>query len=406
MATKAETNLGWTGHGPWQYTVLSGTALTDELQRLSAPTSVGTADAVTFQPSPKSHSQDRYVVHEWEIGATGQHWKFAGVFDGHGGEATSEHIVDVFPDLVRQSLEQLLSNSPEDVVPAVSDLLVKSIRDFDEGLALDLFGIFPGGLEEATGLSDDELKARMSEGDNQIKFERCMSGTTALISLLDPAGANLWVASLGDCNAVVGTQTGPEQWQLDVTDGNHNGNNSEEAARVRQEHPGEDECVMETPWGTRVLGAIAITRAAGDYHFKLPLPWIEVSLRVKEIKFSYTSLDAWKARIRTPPYLSNVAGIRHIKLDPLQDGHKRFLIMSSDGLYDLRPEEDMESPVTKYALGWLKAAAKAQDAGGNLAMEVLRQGLGGEDEAKVSAMLTLESEGRWTDDITVIVKPL
>jgi hypothetical protein len=82
MTTKAETNLGLKGQGPWQYTVLSGDWLTDELRRLSAPTSVGSADAVTFQPCANVRSQDRYTIQEWDIGASGQTWKFAAVFDG------------------------------------------------------------------------------------------------------------------------------------------------------------------------------------------------------------------------------------------------------------------------------------------------------------------------------------
>ncbi|EIN03390.1 protein serine/threonine phosphatase 2C, partial [Punctularia strigosozonata HHB-11173 SS5] len=366
------------------------------------------AEAVTFQPCSNAPSQDRYVVQEWAIGDTGAPWKFAGVFDGHIGEATAERIVEVLPGLVRESLEKLpLSNPPGDNVPAVSDLLVKAIRDFDESLLQDFLGIFPGGIEEATNMTDDELKARMDEGDNRARFDRAMSGTTVLVSLLDPSGSNLWIASLGDCHAVLGTQTESSEWQLQVLSGDHNGNNLEEATRIRLEHPGERECVMDTKWGTRVLGAIAVTRAVGDYHFKLPLAWIEIWHRVKgNINFSITTADAWKARILTPPYVSNTADVLHIQLDPLSGNHKRFLIMSSDGLYDLRPEEEKERPVTTYALEWLKAAAKAQDSKANLAMEVLRQGLGGEHEGKVSAMLTLENKNRWTDDITIIVRPL
>jgi pyruvate dehydrogenase phosphatase len=182
---------------------------------------------------------------------------------------------------------------------------------------------------------------------------------------------------------------------------------------------------MDTKWGTRVLGAIAITRgsfkclfylsfffltvktsAVGDQHFKMSREWIDVWLRVRQIKFSYTTTEAWKARILTPPYLSNVADVRHVKLDPTQGANQRILILSSDGLYDLRPEEQMETPVAPYGLEWVKAAAKASGRSSNIALEVLKRALGGDDEAKVSAMLTLEYEGRWTDDITVIARLL
>jgi pyruvate dehydrogenase phosphatase len=224
---------------------------------------------------------------------------------------------------------------------------------------------------------------------------------------------------------VLGTQSSPEEWELEDIDGNHNAGNPQEAALVREQHPGEDDCIMETNWGTRVLGAMAVTRglcdtchertawtnahitAVGDYYLKLPLPWVEVWLRYrKDLVFQFTTIEAWKARILTPPYLSNVADVRHVTLDPIQDGKKRFLILSSDGLYDLRPEDQSKTTVAAFAKEWMKAAAKAQDAGSHLAMEVLRCALGGEDEAKVSAMLTLENEERWTDDVTVVIRPL
>lgn len=40
-----------------------------------------------------------------------------------------------------------------------------------------------------------------SGGKNYALMRKVMSGSTALIGLMDPAKENLWVANLGDCQA-------------------------------------------------------------------------------------------------------------------------------------------------------------------------------------------------------------
>ncbi|KAF6763215.1 hypothetical protein DFP72DRAFT_841339 [Ephemerocybe angulata] len=60
---------------------------------------------------------------------------------------------------------------------------------------------------------------------------RCMRGTTVLIALVDPEGANLWVASLGDCTAILGTREPSGTWSTQTLSFNHNGTNASEATR-------------------------------------------------------------------------------------------------------------------------------------------------------------------------------
>lgn len=47
-----------------------------------------------------------------------------------------------------------------------------------------------------------------------------------------------------------------EEWKVEYLTTNHNGDNDAEVDRVRREHPGEAECVLNQ----RVLGALAPTR--------------------------------------------------------------------------------------------------------------------------------------------------
>lgn len=77
--------------GPWprSYQVLNEDELWRELRILAKPHSIPLhsttkerwkADALNFQPSPSTKTQDRYVVTQLDV--HGQLWTFTGVFDG------------------------------------------------------------------------------------------------------------------------------------------------------------------------------------------------------------------------------------------------------------------------------------------------------------------------------------
>lgn len=107
-------------------------------------------------------------------------------------------------------------------------------------------------------------------------------------------------------------------------------------------------------------------------------------------------------RIKTPPYVSNIAEIHHRSLTPAD----RYLILSSDGLSDLYREYEGDSTSL-----WANVVGKAgktatEGKGKNRALELLRESIGGNDEKKVSSYLTLERNGRWMDDTTILVMNL
>lgn len=90
---------------------------------------------------------------------------------------------------------------------SVSNLLSKVIISYDDSLTKDLYDLFPGGVEELSRLSDNGVKNVIHDsvtgGSNHAKVVRCMRGSTVLVSLLGPNRDNIWVASLGDCQAGV-----------------------------------------------------------------------------------------------------------------------------------------------------------------------------------------------------------
>ena len=59
---------------------------------------------------------------------------------------------------------------------------------------------------------------------------------------------------------VLGRRNEGGQWTAEILSANHNGKDEQEVARIRQEHPGEEECVAKD----RVCSVIAVTRGKFD----------------------------------------------------------------------------------------------------------------------------------------------
>ncbi|KAI0048300.1 protein serine/threonine phosphatase 2C [Auriscalpium vulgare] len=397
--------MGWseyTGGALWTYRKLPEPLLSRELNRLSAATTISGAHCVSLQPcpNPEAASQDRYAVEDWHIGSG--NWRFAAIFDGHAGHEMVDHTVQNLPSRVKEALAASVGSGDSDIdVRVVSDCIKRAITAFDESVVADLLAIFPGGEEEFSKLSDGQISEVINSAEHSVKVLRCMRGTTALVTLVDPSNNNLWVASLGDCQAALGTRETSGGWKVELLSTNHNGEDPAEAERIRSEHPGEAECIMRD----RVLGAIAITRALGDHLYKLPRIYTDrIFLNMKQrFKFSVASVDEILPRNITPPYLSNVADIQHVRLaaKDSRDKPEQILILCSDGLIDLY---SARMSLQLSAQRWVKAATEGTSGEGNAAARLLRDALGGGDVTAVSKMLTVEMTSRWMDDTTIIVQ--
>lgn len=187
-------------------------------------------------------------------------------------------MAEELPRRIQTGLESELNDANGNALDTatVSQILVRIITELDEAILHDFHDLFPGGAAAIEALSADDIRAIMEPGGvNHTKVMRCMQGSTVLVSLIDPAEENLWVASLGDCQAglhrisniptpssekflrtVLGTRTSSNTWISSLLSSNHNANNKTEVARIRQEHPDEHQCVLHD----RVLGSIAVTR--------------------------------------------------------------------------------------------------------------------------------------------------
>ncbi|KAF9451248.1 protein serine/threonine phosphatase 2C [Macrolepiota fuliginosa MF-IS2] len=405
-STTKYTDMGWPEEDAlWKYSSLTEPLLTSELARLSFARSTSDTDSLSFQPcpNPASANQDRYVVQQWQL--PDGLWSFRAVFDGHAGHATADYAVQVLPDQLRQNLQSVQSRHPDQI----SKFLVDSIIAFDDSIAQDFLRLVPDPQAIAK-MTDDQLRSIIDDleasPERVQSIKRCMHGSTALIALLDPPKHNLWVASLGDCQAALGRKDKEGKWSTSLLSAFHNGCDAAEVQRIRQEHPGEAECVHNH----RVLGAIAVTRALGDHEFKLPPIFTErVFARTNPgFSFSATNLNDFLSRNHTPPYLSNRPDVRHVSLADRDQSQEIRLIMCSDGLLDLYSgQSEPSSKLDQLAEIWFNALDnrdKSLDAYNNLALALLRHALGGSDTEKVSRNITVEMQFRWMDDTTILVQ--
>ncbi|KAH8119538.1 protein serine/threonine phosphatase 2C [Phellopilus nigrolimitatus] len=450
----ASTDMGWGGEDRWTYRILSEEQITPELLRLCEHGMDGHVDYVTFQPctSYEARSQDRFVVQNWDM-PDGQ-WVFSGIFDGHGSHSTVDFVVEHLPARVRTALQVALTGG-EASSAAISRLLNDSIIEIDNIITRDFLRLFPGGREDFARLSDQEIESiikHKGEGEYSQNILRCMQGSTALLTLVDPSGTHLWVANLGDCRAgkfppstilaLLVSKSAVGTFSVRRLSDVHNGGNVQEIQRIVNEHPGESECVLEK----RVLGYLAPTRALGDTWMKLPAIYLRrVLMRTKQF-WSAGLAEEFAKRIITPPYVSNVPQVCHHRLRRNTNRSEQAststgggetgdvdvaLLLCSDGLVDLYEDRDLDEQA--YLKRWAAKIGEAitpllasrprpsgsfsshsQPTGAhiahhreerreNLAVWLLRDAIGGDDISRASANLTVEMDERWIDDTTILV---
>ena len=115
----------------------------------------------------------------------------------------------------------------------------------------------------------------------------------------------------------------------------HNvGSSPTEVARVRAEHPGEED-VIKGDKPPRLLG-IAVTRAFGDGPYK----WVPEIAQAHFEKFWGKPL---KADAKTPPYLTAEPDVVEVEI-----GAGDFLIMGSDGFWDHVSNENAVEIVKRW----------------------------------------------------------
>ncbi|KAK7462688.1 hypothetical protein VKT23_007276 [Stygiomarasmius scandens] len=212
----------------------------------------------------KQRNEDRVFCHQFDGGL------LFGIFDGHGGDILSEHASTSLPPLLAFSLSEALASEPNDAhdlkstpdmglhrAAAVEAALVNTFQQFDAALIEQVLALIPNKpLKEWT---KDEAVQMMQLHKDIVR--KAITGTTALVGYLAGNQRDLWIASLGDSEALARLES-----EFVALNELHNCKTPEEIERIKSEHPNEDGLV--SPQG-RILRALAITRAFGDMMFKV-----------------------------------------------------------------------------------------------------------------------------------------
>ena len=114
------------------------------------------------------------------------------------------YVLEELPRRIEKSLNSLLSTrvtySPDDI----SHVMVDAIAELDNSILRELLDILGPDLEETEETLSEigKVVGGLAPDDpDTTKLLRCIRGSTILVSLVDSSGRNLWVASLGDCQA-------------------------------------------------------------------------------------------------------------------------------------------------------------------------------------------------------------
>ena len=273
-----------------------------------------------------------------------------------------------------------------------------------------------------------------------------LSGSCALLSFYDSRSKLLRVACTGDSRAVLGRRGPSGKWIATALSSDQTGGNEDEAARIRKEHPGEKDVVMNG----RVWGGLEPSRAFGDSFYK----WTtDTQEKIKMSFFGRTPSN----RCKTPPYVTAEPVVTTTKVEPERGD---FVVMATDGLWEMLTNEEVVGLVGQWIdtqasnnsknnsarknNSWLtslfggpsqgtlpveKAPADSETGGQrapvrqrqwgvtanehqrfvvedkNAATHLVRNALGGADRDMVCALLTLPSpySRRYRDDLTVEV---
>ncbi|KAG4400809.1 hypothetical protein AAZX31_07G124600 [Glycine max] len=175
-------------------------------------------------------------------------------------------------------------------------------------------------LSEALRKTEDAFMKTVDEmiGHNPVL---AMMGSCVLVMLMK--GQEVYLMNVGDSRAALATHTG-ESLQLTMDHGTH----VKEVYRIRREHPDDPLAVTKG----RVKGHLSVTRAFGAGFLKQPK---QNNAVLETFRVSY---------IGESPYITCFPSLHHHKLST----NDKFLILSSDGLYQYFTNEEAAAKVESF----------------------------------------------------------
>lgn len=229
--------------------------------------------------------------------------------------------------VLRAALVPYVSNALSSITPSSSNELVDdAIKKAFVRLDDRIFKT----AQDALGSGRDQGSASVI-----IAVAPAIAGSCALLTMYEPKTSTLRTAVAGDSRAVRGMWSpNTSKYEVDVLSKDQTGFNQDEVERLDKEHPGEIKDMIN-PESGRLFG-MAITRAFGDHRWK----WPEELIRKVKDDFYGT---APRPNAKTPPYMTARPEVTTRKIQT-----EDFVILASDGLWDMMSNEDAVSCVSRW----------------------------------------------------------
>ena len=256
---------------------------------------------------------------------------FFGIFDGHSGPFTSAKLSKDMVRYVAKQLSPLVStgkpSNSADIDTAISNAFVQLDTDIIQESFRHLF--------------------KDPSQQNMANLLPAISGSCALLSMYSSQDASLKVAVTGDSRALIASVDDQGSWTTKALSIDQTGDSASEVERIQGEHPGEANAIRRG----RVLGCLQPSRAFGDYRYKLN----EIDgHKLKELPEHVRVYFRSEPRdLLTPPY---VTARPEITTTTITDSTK-FMVMGSDGLFELLTNEEITGLVVRWREHYLKNAA-------------------------------------------------
>lgn len=252
-------------------------------------------------------------------------WMFFGVFDGHGGWTTSSKLRD-------QLILYIIHEFGTIFKPAAKE---ENLRYVPNSATIDQ-AIKNGFLKLDHEIVNKNIESLLNDNNKAKAAELLMpalSGSCALLSFYDTNSKILKVAVTGDSRALLGSFK-DNKWAVRQLSIDQTGSNPTEVARIISEHPDEPTVIKNG----RVLGTLEPSRAFGDCRYKLPA-------RIQERIYNQFFGRRLPNNLTSPPYVTAEPVITTTKISPENND---FLVMASDGLYEMLSNEEIIGLVVKW----------------------------------------------------------
>ncbi|KAL5203258.1 hypothetical protein ABZP36_014210 [Zizania latifolia] len=244
-------------------------------------------------------------------------WMFVGIYDGFNGPDATDYLADnLYASICRELNGVLSEEEPDDLPPddqpagrcnSGGDLGVARHREVLDAMARALRRTEEGFFAEA--------EARAAECP-----ELAMMGSCVLAVLMK--GADVYAMNVGDSRAVLAHQSEPDLSHVVIPPRHDDGDLAGVKEAIKRQF---DACEM---------GELAALQLTMDHSTSVFKPrWNKALLEVFQVDY-----------VGSSPYMSCRPYIRHHRVGP-QD---KFLILSSDGLYDYFSNDEVVSQVEAF----------------------------------------------------------